>query len=60
MAPKIKVNSNNRFVLPAEIREKLGIKPGDTLHVELREYSMVVSRESESEDDFKYKQQSTE
>ncbi|MGD0735534.1 MAG: AbrB/MazE/SpoVT family DNA-binding domain-containing protein [Terracidiphilus sp.] len=28
---KAKINQNGRIVIPADIREELGIKPGDTL-----------------------------
>jgi AbrB family looped-hinge helix DNA binding protein len=28
---KARINENGRIVIPAQIREKLGLKPGDTL-----------------------------
>lgn len=31
MCAKAKINQNGRIVIPADIREELGIKPGDTL-----------------------------
>ena len=32
---KSKINGNGRIVIPAEIRSKMGIKPGDTLFLSL-------------------------
>lgn len=30
---KARINENGRIVIPAEIRQKMGIKPGDTLYL---------------------------
>lgn len=42
---KVKVNSRNQIVIPAEARNKPGIEPGDTLNLDVREESMFVMRE---------------
>lgn len=42
---KVKVNSKNQIVIPAEARKKLGIKPGDTLVLDIQDESMFVMRE---------------
>jgi AbrB family looped-hinge helix DNA binding protein len=34
---KTKINQNGRIVIPAAIREELGIKPGDTLLMDVEE-----------------------
>jgi AbrB family looped-hinge helix DNA binding protein len=34
---KTKINQNGRIVIPAAIREELGIKPGDTLLMEVED-----------------------
>lgn len=34
---KAKINQNGRIVIPAAIREELGIKPGDTLLLDVEE-----------------------
>lgn len=54
---KVKVSSKNQIVIPAEVREKLGIKPGDTVSFEIHEPLMKVTRERE--DDKKADQRST-
>lgn len=42
---KVKVNSRNQIVIPAEARRKLGIKPGDELILDIYEGAMFVMRE---------------
>lgn len=34
---KARINENGRIVIPAEIRQKLGLKPGDTVLMKLDE-----------------------
>lgn len=43
--PKVKLSSKNQIVIPAEAREKLGLEPGDTLLVEIRDHSIVLFKE---------------
>ena len=42
---KVKVSSKNQIAVPAEARSRLGIGPGDTLLVEVREASIVLMKE---------------
>lgn len=42
---KVRVNSKNQIVIPAEARKKLGIKPGDTLVLDVHDESIFVMRE---------------
>lgn len=42
MDSKIKVDNRNRIVVPAESRKRLGIKPGDTLIVDVSEHHMIL------------------
>jgi AbrB family looped-hinge helix DNA binding protein len=52
MGIKVKVSSKNQISVPAEARARLGIGPGDTLLVEVRENSMVLMREPSSYVDY--------
>jgi AbrB family looped-hinge helix DNA binding protein len=45
---KIRVNSRNQIVIPAEAREKLGIKPGDNLILDIGNHSILIIRETEN------------
>jgi AbrB family looped-hinge helix DNA binding protein len=38
---KTKINQNGRIVIPAAIREELGIKPGDTLLMDVKENGVL-------------------
>ena len=39
---KVKVNSRNQIVIPAQARKKLGIKPGDSILLQVGEHSILV------------------
>ncbi len=52
--PKVTVSSKNQIVIPAEAREKLGIKPGDKLIVDISEHHMILFKEPENYADFMY------
>lgn len=41
---KIKVTRSYQITIPAEIREKLGIKVGDTLTISLKEDHIVIEK----------------
>jgi AbrB family looped-hinge helix DNA binding protein len=45
VALKVKVSSKNQIAVPAAARARLGIGPGDTLLVEVREHSIVLMKE---------------
>jgi AbrB family looped-hinge helix DNA binding protein len=39
---RVKVSRKNQIAVPAEVRRKLGIKPGDWLEVETKEHEVVL------------------
>lgn len=39
---KVKVSQKNRIAVPAAVRRKLGIKPGDWLEVQATEHEVVL------------------
>jgi AbrB family looped-hinge helix DNA binding protein len=39
---KVKLSSNGRLVIPSEIREELGFKPGDTLYLDTEDGSLRI------------------
>ena len=39
---RVKVNSRNQIVIPAETREKLGIKPGDELLLDVAAGAIIL------------------
>lgn len=49
--PTATVNTKSQLVLPAEIRRKLGIQPGDRLTVELEGDHVVIRKAPESDVD---------
>ena len=44
---KVRLSSKNQIVVPAKARKQLGLKPGDTLLVHVREKSIVLIPEPE-------------
>lgn len=47
MSARVKVSSKNQVVIPAEIRRKLDIKPGDYLYVAVLDGQMHIVRDPE-------------
>lgn len=45
MIQRVKVSSKNQIAVPAAARARLGIGPGDTLLVEVREDSILLMKE---------------
>jgi AbrB family looped-hinge helix DNA binding protein len=39
---RVKVSRKNQIAVPAEVRRKLGIKPGDWLEVETKDHEVVL------------------
>ncbi|HTW81498.1 MAG TPA: AbrB/MazE/SpoVT family DNA-binding domain-containing protein [Terracidiphilus sp.] len=40
---RVQVGEKGRIVIPAEIREALGIKPGDSVDVDVKDYEVRIS-----------------
>lgn len=45
MASTVKVSSRNQIVVPADVREELGVGPGDRLIVPVHDGDIVMARE---------------
>jgi AbrB family looped-hinge helix DNA binding protein len=48
MATTVKVSSKNQIAVPAAARRQLGIRGGDTLRVEVRDGTIVLTPQTES------------
>lgn len=46
-----KISSKAQTVIPREVREKLGVKPGDTLRYRYTEAGVVIERKPENDDE---------
>lgn len=46
--PIARLNSKSQILIPSELREKLAIRPGDELLLEVRDDSIVITRASSS------------
>ncbi len=47
--PTAKLSNKSQLVLPAEIRHKLGIRPGDHLNLEVKGEHVILSKAPESD-----------
>lgn len=44
--PTARLSSKSQIVIPAEVRRRLGLQPGDRLRVEVEDGRIVLTRES--------------
>ncbi|HEY8695109.1 MAG TPA: AbrB/MazE/SpoVT family DNA-binding domain-containing protein [Chloroflexota bacterium] len=47
--PTVKVSAKNQIAVPASVRKRLGIKPGDRLRVEVRGQKATLEREERTQ-----------
>ncbi len=45
---KTKVLEKGEVIIPASMRRRLGIKPGDSLNADIKDQSIILSRRTES------------
>lgn len=46
-----KITSKSQTVIPRDIREKLGLKPGDRLHYKITDKGIIIEKALMSDDD---------